>query len=523
MHRHPLGSQWNLWDLHFHTPSSFDYQNHSVTDEQLVDGLIEANVRVVAITDHHRIDVARIRSLQSLGRDRLTVLPGIELRSDFGGKPIHYIGIFPEEIDLDHLWAAIRGKLDLIPPKKGRDDWERSVYVPLRKAHEAFHPFRGIISIHAGGKSNSIEEISNAERFQQRLKLDITTQFVDLLEIGKYGDISSYRDKVFPATGLHLPLVAGSDNHNIETYAPRIPCWIKATPTFLGLRQTLNEPTERIQLGGRPAVLDLVSEHPHRYIREISLAKLHGAPLDEVWFDGVRVLLNPGLVAVIGNKGSGKSALTDIIGLLGESRHESSFSFLQKHQFKFPKANKARWFDATLTWWSGEPVRKNLDEPVDSTAAETVRYIPQDHLEAICDELRGGREGSFEDELKAVIFSRVPAAQRRHFSTLDEIIEFRTDQSQQRLDLLRQQLQTVNHAVTKLEQEAEPDHRRSLEAQLEEAQREVEAHRKNRPPVVNKPDDDETVVRQQSETSRAIEELARKSHQRMESGASFLV
>jgi predicted metal-dependent phosphoesterase TrpH len=57
----------------------------------------------VAITDHHTIDVERIRALQELGKERsITVLPGIELRSELGGSDsIHFIGIFPEDGNLD--------------------------------------------------------------------------------------------------------------------------------------------------------------------------------------------------------------------------------------------------------------------------------------------------------------------------------------------------------------------------------------------------------------------------------------
>jgi Predicted metal-dependent phosphoesterases (PHP family) len=96
----PLGSLWNRWDLHFHTPSSFDYDNKSVSNQQIVDCLANATVRVVAITDHHTMDVRRIRELQGLAKDIITFLPGIELRDDHGGKPIHYICIFPEDCAL---------------------------------------------------------------------------------------------------------------------------------------------------------------------------------------------------------------------------------------------------------------------------------------------------------------------------------------------------------------------------------------------------------------------------------------
>src|ERR1700726_1516202 len=90
----PVGSTWGKWDLHFHTPSSFDYQDKGVSDEQIVEALIKAGLDLIVITDHHFIDVSRIKHLQQLAGDRLTVLPGIEFRSDLGGKDkVHLIGI----------------------------------------------------------------------------------------------------------------------------------------------------------------------------------------------------------------------------------------------------------------------------------------------------------------------------------------------------------------------------------------------------------------------------------------------
>jgi hypothetical protein len=35
-----VGSIWGKWDLHFHTPASFDYGKKNVTNKQIVDGLI---------------------------------------------------------------------------------------------------------------------------------------------------------------------------------------------------------------------------------------------------------------------------------------------------------------------------------------------------------------------------------------------------------------------------------------------------------------------------------------------------
>ena len=103
----PLGSLWNRWDLHFHTPSSFDYEDKSISNQKIVDSLVQVGLRVITITDHHTMDVCRIQELQTLGAGKLTVLPGIELRDEHGSEPIHYICIFPEDRDLDHVWTRL--------------------------------------------------------------------------------------------------------------------------------------------------------------------------------------------------------------------------------------------------------------------------------------------------------------------------------------------------------------------------------------------------------------------------------
>lgn len=66
------GSLWYRWDLHVHTPLSFDYADKSITDEKIVDCLIHTGLRAVAITDHHIIDEHRIINLQKLGAGKLT-------------------------------------------------------------------------------------------------------------------------------------------------------------------------------------------------------------------------------------------------------------------------------------------------------------------------------------------------------------------------------------------------------------------------------------------------------------------
>jgi len=160
------GSLWHRWDLHFHTPASFDYEDGNVSNRQIVDGLVAERVRVVAITDHHVIDVARIRKLQELGAGQLTILPGIEFRDEHGDEPIHYISIFPEDCDLEHVWTTVQGTLGLTAAGIMEKGGEDKVYVPIGEGAKLTRELKGVVSIHAGSKSNSIEEIKNSEQFQ---------------------------------------------------------------------------------------------------------------------------------------------------------------------------------------------------------------------------------------------------------------------------------------------------------------------------------------------------------------------
>jgi hypothetical protein len=219
-----------------------------------------------------------------LANGKITVLPGIELRDHHGGKPIHYIGLFPEDCDLDHVWDRLKGTLSLTPAgikEKGGHD---RVYIPIEQGAPLIRDeLAGLVSIHAGTKTNSIEEIRNAEQFQQRIKYDITKAFVDLMEIGQLKDVAVHHETIFPAVNLERPLIIGSDNHNARAYETAPPCWIKADPTFRGLRMAIREPRLRFFLGDRPAQLARIEHNKTKYIRAVSFTKKPGLPAGEEW------------------------------------------------------------------------------------------------------------------------------------------------------------------------------------------------------------------------------------------------
>ncbi len=434
------GSLWRRWELHFHTPSSYDYRRKSVTNEQIIAGLKAKSVAVVAITDHHKIDADRILELRALASNEITILPGIELRCELGGQTkVHYIGIFPEDIDVHELWTKLQGKLDLTPMHVA-DVGDDKVWVRYEDGMRVIRELGGLVSIHAGDRTNSIEAIKNKPVFKQQVKTDILRDHVDILELSNADDCNCYSTIVFPDVGFKRPLIIGSDNHDVISYDPACPCWIRGDATFAGLKHLCCEPEDRVYLGELPPLVDRVNKHRTRYIRSIEVRKTAEAMLLERWFD-CDVPLNPGLVAIIGNKGSGKSALADIIGLLGDSNAGDSFSFLNEDKFCKPNNNKARYFQGTICWESGGTHLKPLSDKV-VAEVESVKYLPQEYIEGVCNELQEHGAGRFSRELTSVIFSHVAPSARLGCATFDDLLKYKTAERQNAIDVERDELST---------------------------------------------------------------------------------
>jgi ABC-type lipoprotein export system ATPase subunit len=483
------GSLWGQWDLHFHTPSSYDYHDKSVTNADLVDGLKKAGIVAVAITDHHQMDVPRIRELQRLAGADLTVFPGIEFRSELGGKDkVHFIGIFPEDCNLEDVWTKLCGQLLLTPEDITKRGGDEGVYVDLKDASTIIHGLGGIVTSHAGTKTNSIESIGNKETFKQVLKTDLMRDFVDLYELGKPTDRKAYEETVFPEVGVKRPLILCSDNHNINSYSRKASCWIKGDRTFRTFQQMKSD-VSRAWIGDTPPEITRVLSNKTKYIDSVFFEKNADSVLNEDWFSGV-VPLNTGLVAVIGNKGSGKTALAETIGLLGNCELSKHFSFLEERHFRKGRHSKAKEFVAKILWVNGHESTASLAQDVDSTKPAEVAYIPQSYLESICNEVDTIEGSQFDAELKSVIFSHVSPDKQLGAATLDELLNFMTEPIIARMGILRGELSVINRSIVSLMEQDSSDSRQYLLNLKDSKERELATHEANKPTLLPLPDAD---------------------------------
>nr|WP_222528850.1 AAA family ATPase [Azospirillum sp. 412522] len=242
--------------------------------------------------------------------------------------------------------------------------------------------------------------------------------------------------------------------------------WIKADPTWRGLQQAIKEPQKRCHIGLKPPKLQRVSANKTFYIDAVSVAKVEGSGLADTWFDGCAIPLNADLVAIIGNKGSGKSALADVLALLGNSQQHSHFSFLRADRFRGKAGEPARHFEGELRWLAGGPTRANLANNPAADRVELVRYVPQGRFEALCNEHVTGRSENFERELRSVIFSHIPSEDRLGALDYDQLIDAQESMLRVRLDEARKNLFAVNRIIAGIEDQLHPAIRRNLEEQI---------------------------------------------------------
>lgn len=496
------GSEWHIWDLHFHTPSSYDYKYKDVSNEEIINELAENKVKVIAITDHHVIDIDRIVELQRLGKVKgITVLPGIEFLSNAKGKePIHFIGIFSEECNLGHVWGQIKNKTNIY--KIELDGLrENQVYCDLNSTIDLVKQLGGIVTIHAGDKHGSVENITHSLPHAMAQKTEVAHS-VDIYELGKEQDQQGYAKSVFPAIGKIIPMIICSDNHNIRNYEIKQKLWIKGEPSFNGLKYALNEPQERFYIGEEPEVLKRTRENKTKYISSLKIWLDGNRDENNIWFDNVEIALNNELVTIIGHKGNGKSAISDILALCADGEHSDEYLFLHKDKFK--KRGLADRFKASIKFMSKfTTADRSLNHVIDPTQQSLVRYLPQSYFEKVCNEI--GKVEAFREEIEKVVYQYVPKEKKMGAESFRDLLELKKKAIESEIDSILERLKICNKQIIALEDQNEPTFKESLKSKIKIKREELDVHRINKPIEVKDP----ILVSQSPENERKREELLR--------------
>lgn len=276
------------------------------------------------------------------------------------------------------------------------------------------------------------------------------------------------------------PCIWGSDAHSPEElFNPKEQkyLWIKADPTFYGLKQLLYEPNDRVYIGLKPGKLDLIENNPSNYIRRLKINPVEGyLKTSNRWFNN-DIELNENLIAIIGNKGSGKSALADVLGFTGGSKNYDYFSFLNPTRFKRKPDNFARYFESNITWNDGTSINKSLSEIGDPAEIERVKYLPQNYIEKICNDLGDG----FETEINNMVFSYLSEEDKLKSNTFDELLEYLCEGIDNELSIAVGELSKINQSIIRLEDKNNKDYKANIFNKMMLKVNELKNHMSSKP------------------------------------------
>lgn len=475
------GSEWRKWDLHLHTASSYDskYKGEDA-DVLLCKALHDNNISAVAITDHFIIDDVRISHLREIAPD-IVFFPGVELRTDKGANNLHVILVFSEEAEVKTLSEDFN--VIMRREKAKQKDSNDTIYWTFEDIVCFAENHDGLIIIHAGEKTNGIDkEISNALPVKEAIKADIAEN-IHFFEVGNKKDIETYYQYVFKDVE-EKPIIICSDNHDPRDYTMKENLWIKADLTFNGLKQCIYQPQERVFVGTIPPALDRANKGERVCIDSISVSRVENAKnTDKVWFQ-FDIPINTGLVAIIGNKGSGKSAFSDIIGQLCKCNTMEYASFLNENRFRKLPKNYADDYIATIKWKDGHEENILLSDDSFDTTIEDAQYLPQKFIEEVCNDI----DNVFQKEIDKVIFSYVDRTERGSASNLYELVENRARSINMEIERIKSELVKINNIIIKLEQKKTSQYSTHITDSYRKVVENLQRHDNIKPKEVKKPE-----------------------------------
>jgi energy-coupling factor transporter ATP-binding protein EcfA2 len=453
----PRGSVWRRWDPHIHTPGTA--MNNQFGPDAWDDYLTqieqsEPRIEALGITDYCSIDeYEKALDFQIAGRLPQVglIFPNIELRLPTATKSDHPVNVHllvsPE--DPNHV-DEIRRFLRTLKFSSGRESFvcDRADLVRLGQAHDP--NIREETSALAAGTNlfkvtleNLKQSLEGSAWAQNNIIIGVAAGTTDgtsgvrdaggsleavRVEIERIAHVifaSSPAQRTFwigrgalnaeeiikRYDGLK-PCINGSDAHKLADVGRpdgNRRTWVKGDATFESLRQACLEPKERV----------LVAEQPPKGAldyRVIDRVTVSGAD----WMATPEIPLSPGLVAIIGARGSGKTALADLLaaGAAAASTHETDQTFLQRAKHHLAGSNVA------LAW--GDGVVSGTDLPPSSFVgddAPRVQYLSQQFVERLC-----SSEGITDElltEIERVIFEAHPYEERLGASSFRELLDLR--------------------------------------------------------------------------------------------------
>ena len=464
MGKYARGSEWRRWDLHIHGPGTLFNDHFGGWDEYLTAIEAQNEVRVIGITEYFSLDTySKFKRYRERGRvsNIDLLLPNLEFRlappTDRATAVNIHLLISPDDPQHEQQVNNALGRLywdynsrrysclpdQLVDLGKAFDpkvkDHRKALSVGAMQFKVSFDTFSNWFKGESWLQQNALVAVAAGDDGLSGFRRDGAwsafrdeiTRFSQILFSGRPGERQFWlrrgddeHKETVRRLGGPRPCLHGSDAHEIATlFRPDSDrfCWIKADPTFEGLRQVLFEPADRVHIGRTPPIYHDSS----RVLRSVTLASSGG------WFDDVEIPLNAGLVSVIGPKGSGKSALAEVISYAaGSWQTEDPSSFIKR------AGSQLRDLQVTLHWADGEHTYARLGDK--QSGDNAVRYLSQKFVERLCADDNKGTE--LTRAIEAVVFSHIDSTETLNASSFDELRSLRTRSTREQRDWIREDI-----------------------------------------------------------------------------------
>ncbi len=457
------GSRWYRWEPHIHAPGTLlnDQFKGANSWECYLKALEAARpaIRAIGVTDYYSTNSYE-RVCEAKLQGRLPgcdlIFPNIEMRLGIGtvkGKWVNlHLLVSPD--DPDHLAELNRflarltfsaygdsfccNKGDLTRLGQWSDPRLTDPAVALERGCEQFKVSfdqlregyagsawarKNILIAVAGSETDGTSGVRNAADATLRQEIEKFAHVIFASSPAQrdfwLGRRNATQDELQRRYGGLKPCLHGSDAHEERTVG--IPegerySWIKGALEFDALRQACIDPGGRAFVGVEPPV----SATPSQVIATVEVT---GAP----WAKTPKLALNPGLVAIIGARGSGKTALADMIALGCDATSErlSPASFLTRAGELLQGAS------VLLRWQAGDQRKRSLDGSDEGFSAEypRARYLSQQFVEELCS--AHGMTDALMREIERVIFEAHPLSDRDGAVDFAELLEMRATRFRQ--------------------------------------------------------------------------------------------
>nr|AGS53326.1 hypothetical protein [uncultured bacterium contig00013] len=472
------GSEWHRWDVHIHTPGTALNDQFKCTIDDFIRAIKEKSkekdIIALGITDYYSIDnyekIKKKVDLDNFGNIKL-IFPNIEFRLGIRTEKSEAINIHllispddPEHIyhinqNLQRLTYEYQGtpysctreqitRLGSILDRTISDEFKK-YEVGLNNFRPEFKEFikwyegdiwlkeNALIAI-SGKSKDGISSLTFDGGFKA-LRKEITSKVQIMFtsnekdRINYLGENEEQERTIISEYNSLKPCLIGSDAHSIkdlfESEKKRY-CWIKAEPTFEGFKQILYEPKERVFIG----------EFPPNVNRNVFLSRIRVPDTD--WFPTINIPINKGLVSIIGPRGSGKTALLDIISISLEAYESSDAGFIAKAQ---NLALPLKVYGEINNAGRMKIISFNNEDDKSNPKA---RYLSQQFVEKLCSS--EGASIKLVEEIEKFIFSELDDYKKQganNFTELKERIVLFYDNEIQRLS---NEIEECSNEITRI-------------------------------------------------------------------------